>query len=200
MIGRLNGSLASLDENLALVDVNGVGYDVTIPTRVAERLSIGQSIVLYTHTAFQQDEQTLYGFDSQEDRFVFRKLLGVTRLGPKIAAALLSELNGGQVAAAILAQNAPQLAGVKGVGKKMSESIVFSLRDDVVKWGLAEETESPTGGGVMPGGLKDLAVTALRQLGFQRTEAETAVAQAFSEGMELDELTRRALSLVGTSA
>lgn len=199
MIGRLNGVLAALDNNLALIDVHDVGYDVTVPMRVAERLEIGQTVLLHTHLQTHNEEQTLFGFTSEEDRFVFRKLLTVPGLGPRIAVGILSELSGSNVAAAIISGNSQQFAAIKGIGKKTSETIVFKFRDDVLKWGIGEDGSASSGERGIPSGLKDLAVKALRQLGFQRTESETAVNLAYSEGIELEELTRRSLSLVGTS-
>lgn len=200
MIGRISGVLAALDDNNALVDVNGVGYDVVIPRRVGDRLLVGESLVLHTHVTVVNDVQQLYGFDSMADRTVFRKLLGVSRLGPKTAAALISELSGEEIAAAIEAQESRVLASVPGIGKKSSETIVFALRDDVSKWGLTigdsvHVTAAPTASSV-----RGQAISALRALGFQRIESEDAVDQAHEDGLDVSALTQRALRLIGTKA
>lgn len=200
MIGRLTGVVAALDDVFALVDVQGVGYDVLIPRRVSERLAVGESVVLHTHVAAINDVQQLYGFDSLVDRMVFRKLISVNRLGPKSAATLLSELPGSAIAAAIEAQDSTVLASVSGVGKKTAETVLFALRDDVAKWGIA--SEAATDGMVEPsqGSIRNQAFMALRQLGFQRQEAENAIADAYEDGLSLNDLTVRALRLVGTNA
>ena len=202
MIGRLNGVLAALDDNLALVDVNGVGYDVVIPRRLCERLSIGDSLILHTHLSVVNDVQQLYGFDSIADRMVFRKLLGVSRLGPKSAAALVSELNGHEIARAIESKDHRVLTVAQGIGSKAAESIVFALREDVPKWGLADGV-SATGSDASYAtsiSATSQAIMALRQLGFQRLEAEDAVAQAHEDGLDVGELIQRALRLIGTKA
>ena len=200
MIGRISGVLGALDDNSALVDVNGVGYDVVIPRRLSERLSVGDTLVLHTHLMVVNDVQRLYGFDSLVDRTVFRKLLGVTRLGPKSAAALISELSGEEIVAAIEAQESRVLATVPGIGKKSSETIVFALRDEVKKWGLPYDGTSRTPEVTSPSTLRGQAIMALRQLGFSRQEAEDAVERAHEDGLDVGTLTQRALRLVGTRA
>lgn len=200
MIGRLSGVLAALDDNLALVDVNGVGYDVVIPRRLCDRVSVGDPLILHTHLSVVNDVQQLYGFESIADRLVFRKLLGVNRLGPKSAAALVSELSGHEIALAIEAQDSRVLTVAQGIGNKAAESIVFALREDVPKWGLSVDA---TAGGSNASYSVSVSVTsqaimALRQLGFQRIEAEDAVAQAHEDGLDVGELIQRALRLIGT--
>ena len=200
MIGRLSGVLAALDDNLALVDVNGVGYDVVIPRRLCEQVSVGDPLILHTHLSVVNDVQQLYGFESIADRMVFRKLLGVSRLGPKSAAALVSELSGHEIALAIEAQDSRVLTVAQGIGNKAAESIVFALREDVPKWGLSGDA---TADGIDSSYSVSISVTsqailALRQLGFQRLEAEDAVAQAHEDGLEVGELIQRSLRLIGT--
>ena len=200
MIGRLSGVLAALDDNLALVDVNGVGYDVVIPRRLRDRVALGDPIVLHTHLSVVNDVQQLYGFESIVDRMVFRKLLSVNRLGPKSAAALCSELSGREIARAIDMRDHQVLTVAQGIGVKAAESIVFALREDVPKWGLSmegPEAESETDFATSVSAASQ-AIAALRQLGFQRLEAEDAVSQAYEDGIEVAELIQRALRLIGT--
>ena len=200
MIGRLSGVLAALDDNLALVDVNGVGYDVVIPRRLCDRVSVGDPLILHTHLSVVNDVQQLYGFESIADRMVFRKLLGVNRLGPKSAAALVSELSGHEIALAIEAQDSRVLTVAQGIGNKAAESIVFALREDVPKWGLSVDATAagPDANYSVSVSVTSQAIMALRQLGFQRLEAEDAVAQAHEDGLEVGELIQRALRLIGT--
>ncbi len=200
MIGRLSGVLAALDDNLALVDVNGVGYDVVIPRRLCDRVSVGDPLILHTHLSVVNDVQQLYGFESIADRMVFRKLLGVNRLGPKSAAALVSELSGHEIALAIEAQDSRVLTVAQGIGNKAAESIVFALREDVPKWGLSVDATAAGSDAnySVSVSVTSQAIMALRQLGFQRLEAEDAVAQAHEDGLEVGELIQRALRLIGT--
>lgn len=200
MIGRLSGVLAALDDTLALVDVNGVGYDVVIPGRLRDRVSVGDPIVLHTHLSVVNDVQQLYGFETIVDRMVFRKLLGVNRLGPKSAAALCSELSGREIARAIDARDHRTLTVAQGIGAKAAESIVFALREDVPKWGISSDgtAADSDAGSVANVSAASQAITALRQLGFQRMEAEDAVGQAYEDGLDVGELIQRALRLIGT--
>lgn len=200
MIGRLSGVLAALDDNLALVDVNGVGYDVVIPQRLSERVAVGDPVVLHTHLSVVNEVQQLYGFETIADRMVFRKLLGVNRLGPKSAAALCSELSGREIARAIDARDHRTLTVAQGIGAKAAESIVFALREDVAKWGLATDGSDSDTDATFSATISaaSQAVTALRQLGFQRFESEDAVAQAFEDDLDVAELIQRALRLIGT--
>lgn len=198
MIGRLSGVLAALDDNLALVDVNGVGYDVVIPRRLCDRVSIGDPIVLHTHLSVVNDVQQLYGFETIVDRMVFRKLLGVNRLGPKSAAALCSELSGNEIARAIDTRDHQVLTVAQGIGAKAAESIVFALREDVSKWGLSNEGTDSESGYATNVSAASQAIAALRQLGFQRLEAEDSVTQAYEDGIDVGDLIQRALRLIGT--
>lgn len=198
MIGRLSGVLAALDDNLALVDVNGVGFDVVIPRRLRDRLSLGDPLVLHTHLSVVNDVQQLYGFESIADRMVFRKLLGVNRLGPKSAAALVSELSGHEIAHAIEVKDHRMLTVAQGIGTKAAESIVFALREDVPKWGLSGAGADPDTSSITSGSITSQAILALRQLGFQRVEAEDAVAQAHDDDLDLGTLIQRSLRLIGT--
>ncbi len=200
MIGRLSGVLAALDDNLALVDVNGVGFDVVIPRRLSDRLSLGDPLVLHTHLSVVNDVQQLFGFESIADRMVFRKLLGVNRLGPKSAAALVSELSGHEIAHAIEVKDHRTLTVAQGIGTKAAESIVFALRDDVPKWGLSGAGADPDSdtSSTTSGSITSQAILALRQLGFQRVEAEDAVTQAHDDELDLGTLIQRSLRLIGT--
>ena len=202
MIGSLNGTIAEIEACEALVDVNGVGYDVTIPQRLANRITVGDAVRLYTHMYVSNTGSTqtnlLYGFGDAEDRWVFRRLLGVTKLGPRTAASILSELSAGQIANAIQRQDQGAFTRVQGVGKKMASTIVFELREDVKSWvieaveGSNQElpqeaaTDSP----------RFQAIAALRQLGFTRTQAEQAVGQVWEDGVDLNTLTQRSLMII----
>ena len=200
MIGRLSGVLLSLDDNVALVDVNGVGYEVQIPRRLIDRVQIGDELVLHTHLSVVNDVQHLFGFETSSDRTVFRKLLGVSRFGPKSAAALLSELSGPEIARAIEVNDSRTLTNAPGVGRKVAESIVFTLRDSVSKWGLGGiDGEGKDRENFPSSSVTVQATMALRQLGFQRMEAEDAVSQVFEEGLEVGELIQRALRVISVN-
>lgn len=200
MIGRLNGVLLSVEDDTALIDVGGVGYDVVVSHRVLAKYAIGDSITLHTHYVVSNEVPRLYAFESTSDRRVFRKLLSVNRLGPKSAASILAELSGREIALAIETQDTKALSAVSGIGKKASESIVFALREEVQKWGLAHSVkplnsnDAPT----LPSTARAQAILALRQLGFQIYEAERAVDSIEQDGLTVSTLTQRALRQLGT--
>lgn len=200
MIGRLSGVLVSVEEDIAIVDVQGVGYDVVVPQRLLGKYAIGDSITLYTHYAVANEIPRLFGFESTADRRVFRKLLSVSRLGPKSASALLSDLSGREIAIAIETQDSKALSSTAGIGKKSAEGIIFSLRDDVKSWGLADAVSDASNRATpaVPSTARAQAILALRQLGFQIHEAEQAVDSVQGEGLTVNALTQRALMLLGT--
>lgn len=201
MIGRLNGVLLSIENDTALIDVQGVGYEVVVPRRSLDKYAIGDSLTLHIHYTVTNEVPQLYGFESTTDRRVFRKLLGVSRFGPKSASALLSELSGREIALAIETQDTKALSSTPGIGKKVSESIVFALRDDVQKWGLSDAVSLGASDrrSTLPSTTRAQAILALRQLGFQIHEAERAVDSVEQDGLTVSTLTQRALMQLGTN-
>jgi holliday junction DNA helicase RuvA len=191
MIARLTGTLAEMGADSAVIDVAGVGYLVLASARTLSAIGApGGQVMLYTELQVREDAWTLFGFGSAAERDWFRLLTGVQGVGGKVALAILSTLDAGELAGAIRRQDAAMVARANGVGPKLASRIVNELKDKV--GGVA-----PLPGGAAPvaGAARD-AAAALGSLGFKPGEASAAVAKAEEElgpGASLDALVRLAL-------
>jgi holliday junction DNA helicase RuvA len=198
MIALLRGVLLEKHPNQAVVDVQGVGYDVTIPISTFSRLpEAGAEVRLRVHTHVREDALSLYGFLTQDEKALFEKLISVSGIGPKLAVTVLSGLAAGDLLAAIRAGDVAKLVRVPGVGKKTAERMVLELRDKL---------PAPTGDDAAPAAslpeVDQDVLSALLNLGCARPAAEAAVkkARAAAAGAagpaDFEPLFRRALELV----
>ena len=187
MIHHLHGKLADALPSVAVIDVQGVGYEVLIPLSSFDRLPpVGQEVRLLTHLAVREDAHTLYGFITPAERDLFRLLIqNVSGIGPKIALGILSGLSVNAFRAAVAAQDVKALSSVSGVGRKTAERIVVELRDKLGGFGSVGSVPSPLSGGsvtVIPG--EDTrgvdAVAALMALGVKPAEAHDSVRAALA--------------------
>ena len=194
MIASVSGVLAERDGETIVVQTDGgVGYQVTVPAGVAERLPPpGARVSLHTELVVKEDGWSLFGFDRAGDRRVFQRLLGASGFGPKLALALLSALGAERTVRSIRGRDLAALSSVGGIGRKKAERLVLELQDrfgDVV---LEPERARPGG--------TDGAVQALMGLGYGMGAAEDAVRAALAAGApeETSQLVRRALQQLAT--
>lgn len=175
MIGRLRGIVVELIETVAVVDVGGVGYEVDVTTRTAANLaapgpaSAAAPVVLHTHLIAREDARTLYGFETAAERDMFRALIKVAGVGPRLAIALLSTVSPAEFSAAVAGGNVAAITRVPGIGKRTAERLVVEMRDKVDALAAA----------VSNGGVRSVdreAVEALVALGYRDGEAASAVA------------------------
>lgn len=132
MIAQLRGTLLELDEPVAVIDVGGVGYEVEVTTGAAERLTAApEQALVFTHLTVRDDAQTLFGFASRAEQTLFRALIRVAGVGPKLALALLSAVTPDQFAAAVASGDVAAITRVPGIGKKTATRLVMELRDKV---------------------------------------------------------------------
>ena len=189
MIATVTGTLAERDGETIVVQTDGgVGYAVTVPAGVAERLPPrGGRVSLHTELVVKEDGWALFGFDRAAERQVFQRLLGASGFGPKLALALLSALGPERTVRSILARDLTALSSVGGIGKKKAERLVLELQDRF--GGLVLEPQ-----GSKPAGTED-AVRALVGLGYGIAAADDAVRAALAEDTPLEpsQLIRRAL-------
>lgn len=129
MISSLLGELQQKEDNALVVAVGGVGLRVTVPKGLAERLNIGEKLFLHTHLIVRENELSLYGFESAEDRKLFITLLGVDGVGPKVALSVLSTLTIDAIQRAIFSDEPELLSRVPGVGKKTAQKMALYLKD-----------------------------------------------------------------------
>jgi Holliday junction DNA helicase RuvA len=132
MIASLRGTVESLGSDWAVIDVDGVGFQVYMPTSTLSELgAVGQDVRLHTHLYLREDNVTLYGFASADELALFQTLIGVSGLGPRLALAMLSAMNVEQLSMAIATGSADLLTVVPGVGKKLAGRLVLELKDKI---------------------------------------------------------------------
>lgn len=174
MIGRLRGTLAELAQTLAVIDAGGVGYEVEVTTATAADLAAGARsapVTLHTHLIAREDAQTLYGFANAGERDLFRALIKVAGVGPRLGMALLSTISPAEFSAALATGNVAAITRVPGIGRRTAERLVVELRDK------AEALAASANGGPAQDPATE-AVQALLALGYRDGEAAAAVAAA----------------------
>ena len=181
MIGKLTGKLDSVSLNAVIVDVGGVGYEVTVGSRTLTSLPpVGEIVSLAIDTHVREDEIRLYGFATEHERAWFRALQIVQGVGAKVALSVLCTLSAADLANAIALQDKAQVSRAPGVGPKVAARIVAELKDKMPTLALALR---PSGGlspvATLPEGLaaRD-AVSALTNLGYAHGEAAAAISAA----------------------
>jgi len=139
MIGRLRGTLIEKQPPYLLLDVNGVGYELQAPMTTFYRLpSLGAEVTLHTHLSITENLHQLFGFAEQRDRSLFRTLIKVNGVGPKLAIAILSGMESDDIARCVRDDNINALTKVPGIGKKTAERLVIELRDRLKNWDLPQ--------------------------------------------------------------
>lgn len=200
MIGRLSGRIVEDSaEGIIVIDVGGVGYEVTVPLGALGRASRdeGGNVTLYVHTHVREDMFALYGFPSRDDRSAFRTLIAVSGVGPKIAIAILGGLSAGELASVIARGEVARLVAVPGIGKKIAERLILELKGKLQAAPVvgAKPTAPAT---PAPEGQAELLAGALTRMGFRPAEAERAVSAlgARVKTEPLGDLVRDALAML----
>jgi Holliday junction DNA helicase RuvA len=189
VIGRLRGVIASKDVGGVLVDVAGVGYEVAMsPRGIGALPSAGEEAVVHTHLYVREDQMTLYGFAAEDERDLFRVLLGASGVGPKLALAVLGTLSPPELRRAVLAEDTGALTTVPGIGTRSAQKLVLDLRARLD----LPDAEAILGGG---SGVAE-AREALEALGYQSGEIREAL-DGLDVDAPLEELVRRALQRLG---
>lgn len=183
MIGRIKGILLEKEATRVLLDVNGVAYEIEVPmTTVFQLPETGEGAVLHTHLVVREDAQQLYGFFELRERELFRILIRINGVGPKLALAILSGLDAGELIQCVHDNDVEALVRLPGVGKKTAERLIIELRDKLGDWQTRDGRTEPrpalrAGGGARPNASRE-AEAALVSLGYKPQEAGRAVAQA----------------------
>ena len=195
MIDFLQGKVMELGEESVVLTVNGVGFRLSVPSRTVATLSLGEEAKLYTHLLLSEDEFSLYGFATPEEREMFVTLLSVPQVGPRLAFKLVAALPPVDFVAAIRRGDLSALDAVKGIGRRTAQRVLLELSERVQKW--APEGAPP------PSEKEKIVLQALtsKALGFKMEEARRALELVRKECPEasVEELLRRALSLLAGS-
>lgn len=182
MIAQLSGKLAQKQPNSAIIDVQGVGYEVTIPVTTFYVLGeIGSDVSLKIHTHVREDALLLYGFATLRDKELFLKLTSVSGIGPKVAISMLSGMASAELITAITKNDLGRLTAIPGVGRKTAERVVVELRDKLGKIALEEGEIAFTPESASDAAIQEDTVAALIALGYPKPIAEKAVQSAMRE-------------------
>ncbi len=202
MIGFLRGKLLDKQPPFVILDVNGVGYELEVPMSTLFQLpETGKELELHTHLVVREDAQLLYGFYTKQDKRMFRELIRLNGVGPKLALALMSGMSADELVACVQAEDTARLMKVPGVGKKTAERLLVELKGRFKDWDVpatdiglsAIETDA-----VVTGSRAEQdALSALVSLGFKPAEASRAVRTIYAEDLRSEELIRLALRGLG---
>jgi holliday junction DNA helicase RuvA len=193
MIAHLRGRLLDKHPNQAVIETAGVGYDVTISVPTFTELSqVGTEVALHIYTHVREDTLALYGFGRPEEKQLFEKLLAVSGIGPKLAITILSGMPADEMVAAIRGGDVARLTRIPGIGKKTAERMVLELRDKLPH-GADAVTDIPSLTAV-----QEDVLSALVNLGYQRTPAEKAIMATAKNGKSssFEEIFRRVLGVL----
>jgi Holliday junction DNA helicase RuvA len=202
VIAHLRGNIILKQPNALVVDIAGVGYEVSIPLSTFYDLGeVGSEVSLRVHTHVREDAIQLFGFRTKLEKEVFLKLTSVSGIGPRLAITILSGIPVWELVLAIQRNDLARLTGIPGVGRKTAERIVVELRDKL--GALAEEREGAKTASERPaagvdGSVSQDTIAALVALGYQKQAAERAVAAALreSDDISIESVLRRALKLI----
>ncbi len=194
MIGRIQGTLLLKQAPDLLVDVQGVGYEIHAPmTTIYQLPEVGQEVTLLTHFVVREDAQLLYGFADQRERRLFRTLIKVNGVGPKLALTILSGIDSDEFVRCVRENDTATLVRLPGVGKKTAERLLVEMKDRLKDWhiegsGAVVSSEPPVHD------YRAEAESALVALGYKPTEASKAIAAVHEKGVDSSEaLIRMAL-------
>lgn len=205
MIGRLRGELLEKHPPQLLIDVNGVGYEVEASMNTFYRLpELGRQVTLFTHFVVREDAQLLYGFADREERLLFRTLIKVNGVGPKLALTILSGISANDFVRSVHDQDTAALVRLPGVGKKTAERLIVEMKDKLKDLQVADFGEFQLSGGGAPDVAVSMPATdhraeaesALVALGYKPVQATKAIAQAekaLGAGASSEDLIRQSL-------
>ncbi|MEK6546353.1 MAG: Holliday junction branch migration protein RuvA [Nitrospinota bacterium] len=179
MIASISGKLTHKSPEFLIIDVNGIGYRIIVPLTTYYKLpEINNSVSLYTYTHIREDAFLLFGFQTREEKEIFEKLIGVSQIGPKLAANILSGITAKELKEAIAKGDIVKLTSIPGIGKKTAERIALELKDKI-EFIIEDSQQSAVNSqqSVKRDQLFEDAVSALTNLGYKKGIAEGAVKQ-----------------------
>jgi Holliday junction DNA helicase RuvA len=193
MIAFLKGRLVHKEPTHVVVDVNGIGYQLSISLQTFSAIKDQEHIHLFTHLAIREDAHVLYGFGSEAEKKLFQQLITVNGVGPNTAIVMLSYLNTNELKTAILREDATALQSIKGIGSKTAQRVIIDLRDKLKKESFEDSFTPPTDPYNI---MRQEALTALLTLGLPKPTAEKSVDAVLKKSgitITLEDLVKQAL-------
>ena len=198
MISKLTGTLLEKQPPLLVIEVHDIGYELFATMNTFYQLpECGERLSLHTHLIVREDAQTLYGFHSKQERHLFRELIKVNGVGPKLALGILSGIEPQAFAQCIYQNDVSSLMLIPGIGKKTAERLLIEMRDKLKDW----ETSTPSNLTISHSQTSDDAVSALITLGYKPKDAERAIKNVYDNNLSSEQLIREALKamMIGNS-
>jgi len=194
MIGQLKGQIISKNPPEILIEVHGIGYELLCPMSTFYQLdNSAEDILLYTHLSIKEDSHTLFGFISKDEKNMFRELIRVNGVGPKVALAILSHLSVSSLVDCIISEDAVLLAKTPGIGKKTALKLIVELQDRLDKVELVDASSSTMHHKTSSNPNSKKALEALQSLGFKVKEANKMISAIDDQNLSTEELIRLAL-------
>ena len=208
MYAYIKGKIISRNDTQLVIDNNGIGYLINCPFAISSTLGANSDeTTVYVYQSVREDDISLFGFASADQKDIFLKLITVSGIGPKVAHNICSALTPEQIALAVMGNNVSILSSVKGLGKKSAEKIIVELRDKLkgqtkgssVAASIIPAASSGAAPASAMGSVADDAIGALMVLDYREQEAAEAVAAAYEEGITLEALIKKALKIASGS-
>ena len=194
MIGQLKGQIISKNPPEVLLEVGGIGYELLCPMSTFYQLDNStEDILLYTHLSIKEDSHTLFGFISKDEKNMFRELIRVNGVGPKVALAILSHLTVSSLVDCIIKEDADLLAKTPGIGKKTALKLIVELQDRLDKVELLNASTSTMHHKMSSNPNSKQALAALQSLGFKVKEANKMISAIDDQNLSTEQLIRLAL-------
>lgn len=188
MYEYLSGIVDYIGEDYAVIDISGVGYRVFTSKNTIKSFKLGEISKIFTHLIVKEDDLVLYGFSTRDELSMFKLLISVSGVGPKVGSSLLNQYKAAEIAAAIISRNASKLTKAQGIGKKIAERIILELKDKI-------DAESAIGGIGASDSHDEISqvIEALVSLGYNYSIASTAVLKLKDTKKPIDILIKDAL-------
>lgn len=204
MLAYVKGNLEIKTKGYIVVDTNGIGYKIFMPESTIEKLgAIGEKIKIFTFMRVREDDVSLYGFLTNEELRMFELLLSVSGIGAKGALTILSNITPSQFALAVIANDVGMLKKLPGIGPKTAQRTILELKDKLKKEQEIAVTEGEEDNSLQEAILEDEkvseAVSALQVLGYSKKEITKALAQIDMKSLEVEDIIRKGLSVLGRS-
>ena len=190
MISYIKGIIEEVEEDKVIIDNNGMGYGIFMPQSSLELIGPGEELKIYTYLNVKEDAMQLYGFLSKEELNLFKKLIGVSGVGPKGGLSIITACPGDSLQMAIISGDAKAISKAQGIGAKTAQRIIIELKDKI---DLEEVISTNSGEAVADTGVKSDAIEALIALGYSRTSAFNAVNKVDKITDDVEELLKLAL-------
>ncbi len=196
MYAYIKGTLTKRYDETIVVENNGIGYEIICPFILSSEFGpCGEEVTVYVYQSVKEDDISLFGFTSQEEKDMFLLLITVSSVGPKSAMSVCSQIKPDKLAMAVMNSDVKALTNVKGLGKKTAERIILELRDKFKKMGSSSSKSAVTSAELFSSdpSLFEDAVNALMVLGYKEEDSRQAVSSSYEDGIELQVLIKNSL-------